>query len=346
MNARLIDTVSMTHELVKIFEGYEIAHKEGLSCVLATVVDLDGSSYRRAGVRMLIMESGQMIGAVSGGCVEKEVVRQAEEVFSTGNAKMMTYDGRYRLGCEGVLYILIEPFHPENVLKALLSECLTKRDTFEITSFYSREVGINDQSGSVISFKEKAYSVSGKKELANDQTLTFSQKMNPCFRLLIIGAEHDAVQLCQVAAFTGWDVVVGCSAKDPKQLSDFPGSKAVTPLSDDLSEIKIDSETAVVLMTHNFARDLNYLIALKDVFKGYIGLLGSYDRREKMITHLIEKFPDIDMDFLDNIHGPSGLDIGAETPQEIAISIISEVLAFTRKSTPMKLRVKTGRIHS
>ncbi len=337
----------MTHELVKIFEGFEKARKEGLNCVLATVVDLDGSSYRRPGVRMLLMDNGQMIGAVSGGCVEKEVLRQAEEVFESGKSKMMTYDGRYRLGCEGVLYILLESFSPENVLIALLSECLSKRDTFEITCQYQRTIGISEHLGTFISFKgDKHYSVSGKKELQESEHLIFTQKMRPCFQLLIIGAEHDAVQLCQAASFTGWNVVVGCSVKDPKKLSDFPGAKEVIPLSDDLSEIKIDSESAVILMTHNFAKDFNYLLSLKDHFKGYIGLLGSYDRREKIITQLIDRFPDIDMDFLDNIHGPSGLDIGAETPQEIAISIISEILVFTRKSTPMKLRGKTGRIHS
>lgn len=337
----------MTHELVNIFEAFEKANDVGLQTVLATVVDLDGSSYRRPGVRMLILENGQMVGAVSGGCVEKEVARQAEEVFTTGHAKMMTYDGRYRLGCEGVLYILIEPFNPKKVLSAMLKECLDKRDTFEIKSDYRRSVGLNGQLGTTISFKgNKHYSVSGIERERDRESMTFSQTMHPCFRLLIIGAEHDAVQLCQAATFTGWDVIVGCSAKDPKQLADFPGAKAVTPLSDDLSEIAMDEQTAIILMTHNFARDLNFLMAIKDRFKGYIGLLGSYDRREKMITQLIEKYPDIDMDFLDNIHGPSGLDIGAETPQEIAISIISEVLAFTRKSTPMKLRVKTGRIHS
>ena len=337
----------MTHELVNIFEAFEKASIENIKTVLATVVDLDGSSYRRPGVRMLIMENGLMVGAVSGGCVEKEVARQAQEVFETDRAKMMTYDGRYRLGCEGVLYILIEPFNPKKVLSAMLKECLDKRDIFEITSDYVRKEGVNTQLGTTISFKgNKHYPVSGIESEKGGETLTFSQKMKPCFRLLIIGSEHDTVQLCQAAAFTGWDVIVGCSVKDPKQLSDFPGAKAVTPLSEDLSEITMDDQTAVILMTHNFARDLNYLIAIKDRFNGYIGLLGSYDRREKMITQLIEKYHDIDMDFLDNIHGPSGLDIGAETPQEIAISIISEVLAFTRKSTPMKLRTKTGRIHS
>jgi xanthine/CO dehydrogenase XdhC/CoxF family maturation factor len=96
----------MTHEIKDIIEAYLKAKEKGLKAVLASVVDLTGSSYRKPGVRMLILEDGSMIGAVSGGCVEKDILRQSETVFKNGISKMMTYDGRYRLGCEGVLYIL------------------------------------------------------------------------------------------------------------------------------------------------------------------------------------------------------------------------------------------------
>ena len=102
----------MTHEFKNIVKEAITAKTEGLQSVLASVVALDGSSYRRPGVRMLILENGKMIGAVSGGCVEKEILLQSETVFKTGESKIMTYDGRYRLGCEGVLYILIESFNP------------------------------------------------------------------------------------------------------------------------------------------------------------------------------------------------------------------------------------------
>ena len=100
----------MTHEFKKIVHTYLQAQKEGLKTVLATVVAVDGSSYRGAGVRMLVVENNKTVGAISGGCVEKEVVHQAQSVFATGIAKMMTYDGRFRLGCEGTLYVLLENF--------------------------------------------------------------------------------------------------------------------------------------------------------------------------------------------------------------------------------------------
>ena len=99
----------MLFELKEIIAKAIVYQQQGIPAVLATVVALDGSSYRKPGVRMLISQHGETIGAVSGGCVEKEVVRQSKEVFESNTPRIMTYDGRYRLGCEGVLYILIEP---------------------------------------------------------------------------------------------------------------------------------------------------------------------------------------------------------------------------------------------
>ena len=102
----------MLHELKDIIRSAKIAKTQGIKTVIASVVHLEGSSYRRPGVRMSIQENGKMIGAVSGGCVEKEILRQSQRVFEANIPTLMEYDGRYRLGCEGVLSILIEPFNP------------------------------------------------------------------------------------------------------------------------------------------------------------------------------------------------------------------------------------------
>lgn len=101
----------MTHELKEILQQATINQQQGIQNVLATVVDLDGSSYRKPGVRMLLSSDGKIIGAISGGCVEKEVQRRAQSVFENNKPKVITYDGRYRLGCEGILYVLLEPFN-------------------------------------------------------------------------------------------------------------------------------------------------------------------------------------------------------------------------------------------
>jgi len=342
----------MTHELKAIFEAYVNARKEGIKAVLASVVALDGSSYRKPGVRMLILDNGMMIGAVSGGCVEKDILRQSQEVFETGLAKMMTYDGRYRLGCEGILYILLEPFQPSSLLIDSFINCLENRDSFDIISRYEKSEGKILGIGSTIRLnKEQLFSITETSPLNNNgqhHTLaTFSESMSPCFQLIIIGAEHDAVQLCLFSSSVGWDVIVVSAADDPRQITDFPGAKNVYALNpEDLNSISFDNQTAVIVMTHNYAHDLKSLLALKDKEPSYLGLLGPAKRKEKILSQLIEHCPEVDTEYLDSIHGPAGINIGSETPQEIAVSIVAEVLSVIRNEAPMKLTLKLGPIHS
>ncbi len=341
----------MTHELKTIFESFLLAKKQGLKTVLATVVDLDGSSYRKPGVRMLIWENGYMVGAVSGGCVEKEVVRQADAVFNSSVSKVMTYDGRYRLGCEGVLYILLEPFNPTSELISEFNTYLELRKTFKVESSYIKEDREIDGIGSVVKFDNIfSFNISGRKDnILNGshlELLTFMQNLTPLFKLIIIGAEHDAVELCLLASLTGWEVTVVSSLSDSKTLSNFPGAKQVGPIEAESFDLIIDEQTAVMLMTHNYAQDLKYLVALKDSLPVYIGLLGARERKEKLMSQFLELHPDTNWDFIGSIHGPAGLNIGAITPQEIAISIISEILAVAREKEPELSDNKIDSIHS
>jgi xanthine/CO dehydrogenase XdhC/CoxF family maturation factor len=128
----------MTHEFKDILKAYVSARKNGLRSVLATVVALDGSSYRKPGVRMIILENEEIIGAVSGGCVEKDIVRQSKTVFANGKSKMMTYDGRFRLGCEGILYILLEELILDDQFISEFKKCIEVRDHFKLVSSYVR----------------------------------------------------------------------------------------------------------------------------------------------------------------------------------------------------------------
>ena len=333
-----------------LMQGYLNAKHIGLECIIATVVSLDGSSYRRPGVRMLITENGQMTGAVSGGCVEKEILKQADSVFRTGAPKMMTYDGRYRLGCEGTLYILIERFAPSAAMVKSFEDALAQRVSFEIRSYFSREPGSGGAWGSSVNFGDgKVFPFDQdsriKTEELNKADLFF-QRMKPCFRLCIIGAEHDAAQLSLMASGLGWEVTVVVSPSDPQTVLDFPGSDEVIHAgSEDVTLDKINEETAVVLMTHSYVKDLQFLYALKETRPVYIGLLGPSNRRERMLNDLMEKYPDIDVSFFDRVYGPTGLNIGAETPQEIALSICAEILSVIRGQEPQSLKDKTGRIH-
>ncbi len=336
----------MTHELKKIIQAFLRAQEKGMDTVLATVVALEGSSYRRPGVRMLIRADGKMVGAVSGGCVEKEVRRQAESVFKDHTPKMMTYDGRYRLGCEGILYILIEPISPsESFLKAF-DLVLERRHKIHVSTYFAMEEGKSISYGSVFNFDGKNYAIKESFALNNKLDI-FEQELKPCFKLMIIGAEHDAVQLCFYAAMTGWEVEIVASAAEQKDIQDFPGAQHFSSVEPEyLETASIDRQTAVVLMTHSYVRDLKYLLAIKETGPAYLGLLGPSKRREKLLGEVMERHPDISEKFFDSIHGPAGLNIGAETAEEIALAILSEILSVTRSQEPMMLRNKKGGIHN
>ena len=335
----------MTHEFKKIIQEYIIAKGEGLTCILATVVALDGSSYRRPGVRMLIKSNHEMVGAVSGGCVEKEVLFQAQSVFETKIAKVMTYDGRYRLGCEGILYILLEPFSPSDDMILEFGKTIAERKSFELTSAYAQEVGIAEHFGTLISLPNNRFPLHNKTQ-EQPQALQFTQQMQPCKRLLIIGGEHDAVQLSRFALSLGWEVTVAVTPKEDKLKEDFPGIDLLLNYEpENLPVQDIDSDTAIVLMTHSYAKDLKYLLALQHSKPMYLGLLGPSKRREKLLDALLEQNLDIPFEFVEGIHGPAGLNIGAETPQEIAISILSEILTVIRKTNPIMLKDKEKSIH-
>jgi xanthine dehydrogenase accessory factor len=337
----------MTHEVKLLFQTLKAWQMQGKKSVLITVVALDGSSYRRPGVRMIINEHGEFVGAVSGGCIEKEIEHQAQSVFKTGRAKIMSYDGRLRIGCEGILHILIEPvFLPGELLKDFES-VLKDRMNFGMDVFFYKSVGEFGNIGTVITLKGKTIPVNPafKLNLTGDQE-KLSQVFSPLFQLYIFGAEHDAVQLCSEAKLLGWEVIIVAPPEESKSCDFFPGaSSLISPSFKDLDVSVIDMQTAVVLMTHSFNKDVQYLLALKDTMPAYTGLVGSIKRRERIISMLVDHCPDISPDFLDQIYGPAGINIGAESASEIAISIIAEILGVVRKKKPDALRNKVGSIH-
>ncbi|WP_430966836.1 XdhC family protein [Spongiimicrobium sp. 2-473A-2-J] len=336
----------MTHELKKIVQAYLRAREQKLKTVLATVVALDGSSYRRPGVRMLIRGDGTMIGAVSGGCVEKEVLRQAETVFRTNIPKVMTYDGRYRLGCEGLLYILIEPFAPNSEFMAHFDKAIKLRGNFSMCSHFELKDNAHRDYGTLVHFKEAILSLRPEYKTGS-KLQVFEQEMAPCLQLLIFGSEHDTVQLCSYASMTGWEVTVVTTPAEEKKSTDFPGAQQLLSQEAETLDMKlVDSQTAVMLMSHSYVKDLKYLLALRDTHPLYLGMLGPFKRREKLFNEFLERCPEVTEAFFEDIHGPAGLDIGAETPQEIAVAIIAEILSVARQKKPIPLKDKEAGIHS
>lgn len=333
------------HEMKQLVAAYSRANKEGKRAVMATVVALDGSSYRRPGVRMLIREDGIMVGAVSGGCVEKEIYRRATRVFDTGIPEVMVYDGRYRLGCEGILYILIEPFGPEAGFTEAFDHMVSDRIRIESNSYYTKAESVNASYGTILWDGTKKWPFyEGFTEPKGFEQ--FRMTMDPCLQLVLIGGEHDAVHLTSLAALTGWEVTVVTDPRDGKSMVDFPGAhRFIATDHEAFPSDLIDGHTVVMLMTHSYVKDLGFLIALRRARPAYLGLLGPARRREKLLGDLLERFPDMDPGYLSGIYAPAGLDLGAETPQEVGIAILAEILSTLKQRDPRPLRERIGPIH-
>lgn len=337
----------MTHEFKQLLEVAYAWQNERIRSVMATVVALEGSSYRRPGVRMLISESGTMEGAVSGGCVEKEIVRQSESVFKSGIPKVMTYDGRFRLGCEGILYILIEPIELSETLYKTFQDCFRMRKAFKSTSYFELEFNENQYFGTLLKIEGKTWGLRPSYSNPDIQNLQeFHQEFQPIFQLYIFGAEHDAVQLSTLASNIGWDVHIIAPPDEQKTIDYFKGATSLsTPLMNSVDVSNIGDRTAVVLMSHSFNKDVHYLMALKDTNPTYLGLLGPSNRRERLFSELLNYAPDTPYEFFESMHGPTGLNIGAESASEIALSIVAEILSVIRDVELMPLREKSGKIH-
>jgi xanthine/CO dehydrogenase XdhC/CoxF family maturation factor len=258
----------------------------------------------------------------------------------------MTYDGRYRLGCEGILYILLEPFDPQAEAIERFWKNVKNRNAFKIECTYEQKDRENSSFGSCLIFGKDRFSLHGDHK-TDAAFSVFSQTMEPGIQLFIVGAEHDAVQLSSLASGIGMEVIIVANPTEEKSSEHFQGAERVLAIAPEAFPIdEIDEQTAIVLMNHSYAKDLQYLMTLKAAEPFYLGVLGPYKRREDLLNAFLEHCPETEDTFLECIHGPAGLDIGAVTPQEIAIAILAEVLMVARNRIPVKLRDKKGPIHS
>ena len=174
----------------------------------------------------------------------------------------------------------------------------------------------------------------------------FSKRWYPIFKLLIFGAEHDSVELCKIASILGWQVTIIAPPDEDKSIDFFNGASFfLNPTYDKINPDIVDNNCAVIIMSHSFNRDIQYLLALKETFPQYFGILGPKKRKERVLEKFLELYPDCSIKFLEQIKGPVGLNIGSETAAEISISIISEILKIIRNMDGISLSKKVKRIH-
>lgn len=274
---------------------------------------------------MILADDHSFAGALSGGCVEKEVIRRAEHVFKTGTSLTFTYDGQYRLGCKGVIHILLEKLESQ-MLEAWIAqvkEYHTHRKPFK--------QGISQaENGAYASWYEFDGNRISCSSLTSERLHTQSREIIPQRQLVVIGSEHDSAQLALLGAHSGLKVhrIVGKKFPIPPE-QDLYQMHSLSP--EELpAHISLDAQTALVLMTHTLSTDFSYLQYILPYPLQYLGVLGPPQRKEELLSQFMEHFPDQSFDYVDQIekmYGPVGLNIGGRTPEEIAVSVLAEVIA-------------------
>jgi len=370
-------------EINDILHAFERARQQGQRTALASVVHVDGSSYRRPGARMLINDEGQLTGAISGGCLEGDALRKALSVIAQQYSRLVTYDTTHeddidvgvQLGCAGVIQVLFEPIDVQAKINpvVLLQKAAARRQNAVLVTLFSKEEKNAAQAGTCLLLEEDntltgdipvavlketviqdahAVMTAGismfKNYTATGQTITaFIEFLQPPVSLVVVGAGNDAIPLVNIAAAIGWDasVVDGRATHAKAQRFESACQVLVSKPENVLQKLNIDERTAFVLMTHNYHYDLSMLKALleRDVF--YIGVLGPKKKLDRMLGELKEQGMDISPEQLNAVYGPVGLEIGAETAEEIAVSIIAEIKAVLAGRKGMSLRDSQQAIH-
>lgn len=363
-------------EIARIVEVFEQIDFSKRKAALATVVWVEGSSYRRPGARMLITDDGRWEGAISGGCLEGDALRKARQVMLDGDPIVVTYDTMddgansfgVGLGCNGIIDILIEPIDPTDSHNPveLLREFTQKRDVRVLATVLrsdattglmpSNRFVLTDQSASLIPDWLQAdmqnVFVTGKPltqtyAVESGSAELFIERIDPGIELVIFGAGYDVIPVAKLARDLGWQVTVtdDCVAHlAPKR---FPVATCVLFADRQavLDKITITDRTAAVLMSHNFNYDRAVLESLLATDVPYIGMLGPRKRFDKMQDEFAKDGLHFSETTLERVHAPIGLDLGAETPDEIALSILAEIKAFFTKRSGAFLREKSGPIH-
>ncbi|WP_274650946.1 XdhC family protein [Paenibacillus humicola] len=332
--------------------------------VLATIIRVEGSAYRREGSRCLFTENGEIVGMLSGGCVEADVREHAEDVFATGRPKRIVYDFRsdsddvwgMGAGCNGAITIWLELFDPVGEADAAGRIAADFEARLSADAPFISAMVVDSQAPYPAGYRLTADELAASLPLAEVSigsaelrkltfkgvTLTaFVERIAPAPSLYIVGAGPDAMLLGRAAHALDWKVTFIDHRTGEEQRSQLPnGSSWLQVPRGDFSGVPVHDSVYVVLMTHSIGLDIE--AARRFLFSpaAYLGILGSRRRAQQIAEVLREEAGSIaaDLSVLNKLHAPVGLDIGAQTPEEITLSVMSELLAVRGRRSGGSLR--------
>jgi xanthine dehydrogenase accessory factor len=368
-------------EIKAIIDGYDQLDPQTTQAALATVVRVEGSSYRRTGARMLVMSDGFWIGGISGGCLEGDALKRARLAIAKAAPSKITYDTTtddehqigVGLGCNGIIDVLFTPLdfadktNPVEVLKSCMNARRQTHVLITITGLEGDWSSIKE--GDVIRYTDstsldildhaaiqaqldekirarmtKGVSAPYRFDSPDGQVLeAFIEILSPEIHLVLWGHQYDVYPLTRLVKEIGWRVtVVANPLKVNKKIASLV-DEIVLP--ENFQDILFDEHTAIVLMSHDYKTDKQNLPKVLATHVPYIGMLGPRVRSERIWVELADEgSPIADADF-DRIHAPVGLDIGAVSPEEIALSLAAEIRADFSNRNGTFLRLRQSTIH-
>jgi xanthine dehydrogenase accessory factor len=343
--------------------------------VLATIIDVEGSAYRRPGAKMVVPEGGDGVGHITAGCLEDEVQQLASEVLASGEPRVETYDLRPEtdddvwglgVGCNGVLDILLEPIDESyrtvvdavadsraigvaTVVEADDPDVVGTRAYFDPgTGTFSTGGGFPPGVAEQLRDPALDLTAAGKADTVEvDGVSVFLDGVAPPQDLVVVGTGHDVAPIAEVGKQAGFRVTVvgyrGAEAKADR----FPAADTVVSTSPAAvrEAVSFDDDTYTVVATHNFIDDRLTVDELLGTPVPYVGLMGPRERFEEMLDDFHDEGRAFTTEELDRVYTPVGLDLGGGSPYQIALSIVAEVLAVANGRTPRHLKEREGRIH-
>jgi xanthine dehydrogenase accessory factor len=310
---------------------------EGRRVALATVVATRKSAPRPIGSKLAVSENGELAGSVSGGCVESDVVLAAQEVLGGGEPRLVTYgitdEMAFGVGlpCGGEIDVFVEELREDD------------RSDVTLTVIAGEGVGerLHDRE-----LEREARRRGRSHTITLGERTVLADVLAPPPRLFVYGAVDTAEALCRAAKLLGWRTIVADARASFATPERIPSADELLVLWPDeaLAQVQPDVDTAVLVLTHDDKFDLPLVEAVLRTDAFYVGWLGSRRNQARRRGLLVER--GIDEAELDRIAGPSGLDIGADTPAETALSMLAEILAVRAGRSGGRLKESSYRIHA
>ncbi len=373
-------------DLLDILSAAERLAAAGESATLATVVRVEGSSYRLPGARMLVDGAGRRTGSVSGGCLESDVARRGRLLTADRPTALVRYDASddgsgedvawgFALGCNGSIDVLIERLAPGSGGLDFLRRCVRDRRRGAVLHVFQVEGDLDVSPGTRLTYLDDGAVVddpallasrfgaigadaaecvrTGEStpivyETAGGRLHVLAEAVVPPVPVVIFGGGHDALPLVAAAKGLGWHVTVVDRRHGHARPDRFPLADVVvaTHADEAAGRIALSDDTVAVVMTHHYPEDHALLRLLLTSPARYVGVLGPRARTDRMLANWLAAGERFTAGQLAKLHAPIGLDLGGDGSEAVALAVVAEILATLSRRPGGPLRDRVGPIHA